>query len=167
MKILMITGPGYDDIELFYAYYRLMEAGFDVDIASAEKGVVNGVHSQVEAKFSYGQVNSASYAGLVLPGGSAPEMVRLHKDAVKIAGEFMTSGRPVAAICHGQQILISANVLKGKTCTCYATICDDIKNAGANYADQPVVVDGNLVTSRCPQDLPGFIKAFLALVEQR
>lgn len=84
--------------------------------------------------------------------------------AVKIAHDFMMANLPVAAICHGQQVLITAGVLEGRKCTSYASIRDDIKNAGAEYTDAPLVVDGNLVTSRCPQDLPFFVKAFLELI---
>ena len=146
MKVLMITAPGYDDLEVFYAYYRVLEAGHEVDIASVNKGMVVGNHSQIEANLSYDDVISNDYAGLILPGGSAPENL------------------PVAAICHGQQVLITAGVLEGRKCTSYASIRDDIKNAGAEYTDAPLVVDGNLVTSRCPQDLPFFVKAFLELI---
>jgi protease I len=164
MKVLMITAPGYDDLEVFYAYYRVLEAGHEVDIASVNKGMVVGNHSQIEANLSYDDVISNDYAGLILPGGSAPETVRLYDTAVKIAHDFMMANLPVAAICHGQQVLITAGVLEGRKCTSYASIRDDIKNAGAEYTDAPLVVDGNLVTSRCPQDLPFFVKAFLELI---
>ena len=164
MKVLMITAPGYDDLEVFYAYYRVLEAGHEVDIASVNKGMVVGNHSQIEANLSYDDVISNDYAGLILPGGSAPETVRLYDTAVKIAHDFMMANLPVAAICHGQQVLITAGVLEGRKCTSYASIRDDIKNAGAEYTDAPLVVDGNLVTSRCPQDLPFLVKAFLELI---
>ena len=106
MKVLMITAPGYDDLEVFYAYYRVLEAGHEVDIASVNKGMVVGNHSQIEANLSYDDVISNDYAGLILPGGSAPETVRLYDTAVKIAHDFMMANLPVAAICHGQQVLI-------------------------------------------------------------
>ena len=78
----MITGTGYDDLEVYYAYYRLMEEGYEIDIAASQKGLVTGVHSQIEAKFSYGEITKEQYNGLILPGGMAPEMIRLDRDAV-------------------------------------------------------------------------------------
>ena len=97
----------------------------------------------------------------MLPGGKAPEKLRLIEKVCEIVREFEKVGKPMAAICHGQQILISADVLKGKNATCYPGIRDDIKNAGAIYEDSRVVVCKNLVTSRRPEDLPHFMKEFI------
>ena len=164
MKLLMITGTGYDDLEVYYAYYRLMEEGYEIDIAASQKGLVTGVHSQIEAKFSYGEITKEQYNGLILPGGMAPEMIRLDRDAVDAVKYFAENKLPIAAICHGLQLLITAQALNGKKCTTYPTIKDDVKNAGADYQDEPCVVDGNLVTSRCPDDLPYFVKSFIELL---
>lgn len=164
-KILMITGKDYDDSEVLYPYYRLIEEGFDVDVASVEKGDVTGkYHFKIDANLTFDEVNSAKYEGLVLPGGKAPEKLRLIDNVKKIVREFEEAKKPMAAICHGQQILISADVLKGKNATCYPGICDDLKNAGAIYVDKQVVVDKNLVTSRRPEDLPYFMGEFLKLL---
>lgn len=162
MKVLIITAKGYDDYELFYPYYRLQEEGIDVDIAAEEKGTIKGVHLTMEANKGYNSICPSEYQGLILPGGGAPEIVRLYPKAIEIVKYFINMGLPIAAICHGQQILITADALQGKSCTCYESIKDDVVNAGANYLDQPIVTDENLITSRCPQDLPCFMKAFLS-----
>lgn len=110
----MITGTGYDDLEVYYAYYRLMEEGYEIDIAASQKGLVTGVHSQIEAKFSYGEITKEQYNGLILPGGMAPEMIRLDRDAVDAVKYFAENKLPIAAICHGLQLLITAQALNGK-----------------------------------------------------
>lgn len=164
-KILMITGKDYDDSEVLYPYYRLIEEGYTVDVASAEKGEVSGkYHFKINAELAFEEVNVSDYAGLVLPGGKAPERLRLIDKACEIVREFDKAGKIIAAICHGQQLMISADILKGKKATCYQGIKDDLKNAGALYEDSCVVVSGNTVTSRRPEDLPFFMKAFLSLL---
>lgn len=166
-KILMITGKDYDDSEVLYPYYRLVEEGYTVDVASVERGEVSGkYHFKIDANLSFDEVNPDEYIALILPGGKAPEKLRLIDKVCIIVREFEKAGKPMAAICHGQQILISADVLKGKNATCYPGIRDDIKNAGAIYEDNKVVVCNNLVTSRRPEDLPYFMKTFLSLAKE-
>lgn len=162
MKVLMITANGFDDLELFYPMLRLQEEGIGLDIAAPERGPMKGVNMTAEARKCYGDVTPQEYDGLILPGGGAPETVRLYPEAMNLVRHFVEKGLPIAAICHGQQSLITVGALQGRTCTCYASIKDDVINAGANYIDEPVVVDGNLITSRCPDDLPVFFKAFLS-----
>ena len=118
-------------------------------------------HFKIDANLTFDEVDSEKYDGLVLPGGKAPEKLRQIDGVKRIVREFEETQKPMAAICHGQQILISADVLKGKNATCYPGICDDLKNAGAVYVDKKVVVDKNLVTSRRPEDLPFFMREFL------
>ena len=164
-KILMITGKDYDDSEVLYPYYRLIEEGYTVDVASVERGEVSGkYHFKIDANLSFDEVNPDEYIALMLPGGKAPEKLRLIDKVCEIVREFEKAGKPMAAICHGQQILISADVLKGKNATCYPGIRDDIKNAGAVYEDSQVVVCENLVTSRRPEDLPHFMRNFIKLI---
>lgn len=164
-KILMITGKDYDDSEVLYPYYRLTEEGYTVDVASAEKVEVAGkYHFKINANLTFGNVNTSDYAGLMLPGGKAPERIRLIDRVCEIVREFERDKKPIAAICHGQQLLISADVLKGKKATCYPGIRDDLKNAGALYEDSCAVVCDNLVTSRRPEDLPYFMKAFISIL---
>ena len=161
MKILILTAPRFDDYEMIYPYFRLQEAGVQVEIASVEKGPVQGIHYSFEAEKTYNDVIPSDYDGLLLPGGSAPETVRLYPKAVEIVSAFVEACKPVAAICHGQQILITADLLKGVKCTCYKSIKDDVINAGGLYEEAPVVVDKNIITSRWPMDLPYFLSAFL------
>lgn len=164
MKILMITEDRNDDSEVLYPFYRMQEQGWDVDVAAlTKKTVASKYHFAVEANKSVAECNAADYDGLILPGGSAPEKLRLNADAVRLTKEIFAAGKPVCAICHGPQMLISADVVRGKKATCYPGIADDLKNAGALYEDAPVVVDGNLVTSRRPQDLPYWMREFVKL----
>lgn len=164
-KILMITGKDYDDSEVLYPYYRLIEEGFVVNVTSVEKGEVLGkYHFKINANLTFEDVNTAGYDGLILPGGKAPEKLRLIEKVCELVREFDESDKPIAAICHGQQLLISADVLKGKTATCYPGIRDDLKNAGALYEDKCAVVCNNLVTSRRPEDLPHFMRAFISIL---
>jgi protease I len=102
---------------------------------------------------------AGSFELLLIPGGGSPENLRINDSAVDFTRRFVESGRPVASICHGPQLLISANVLKGRTTTSVNKIRDDVMNAGARYVDEPLVVDGNLISSRVPGDLPVFNEA--------
>ena len=164
-KILIMTENKSEDTEVLYPYYRLQEAGFEVEVAALTRKTVDlKFHLTVEATKAIDECHAEDYAGLVLPGGSAPEKVRLNANALKIVREMNASGKPIAAICHGPQTLISADVLRGRRATAYPGVRDDLKNAGALYEDAPVVVDGNLVTSRRPEDLPQFMREFCRLL---
>lgn len=164
MKILLITEDRNDDSEVLYPYYRMLEQGWDVDVAALTKKTVQSkYHFTVEATKTVDECRSEDYDGLILPGGTAPEKLRLSAAALRLTREIFEAGKPVCAICHGPQLLISAGVARGKKATCYPGIADDLKNAGALYEDAPVVVDGNLVTSRRPQDLPYWMREFVRL----
>jgi protease I len=112
------------------------------------------------------EVRSDDYDILVLPGGRAPETIRKDKKAVEIARDFLQKNRPVSAICHGPQLLITAGLVKGKHATCYKSVAKEMKDAGALYEDKEVVVDGNLVTSRQPSDLPLFLKETMRMLKR-
>ena len=143
--------------ELLYPYYRLREEGVEVDVAAPQVGPIAGKHGySVRANVSFDDLTSDPYDLLIIPGGKAPETVRLSDRAVAVAREMMAADKIVAAICHGAQLLMSAGVLDGRRATCWQGIRDDLRNAGADYADEEVVVDGSLITSRCPSDLPWF-----------
>lgn len=164
MKVLMITEDKNDDSEVLYPYFRMQEEGFEVEVAAlTRKTVASKYHFTVEAVKAVSECAGADYDALILPGGSAPEKLRLSPDALRLVREIYEAKKPVCAICHGPQLLISAGVVKGKKATCYPGIADDLKNAGALYEDAPVVVDQNLVTSRRPQDLPYWMREFVAL----
>ena len=118
------------------------------------------------ATLSLSEVKCDKYDGLILPGGTAPEKLCQNSHVISIVKEFEKAKKPIAAICHGQQILISSDALRGKTATCYPGIRDDLKNSGAIYQDECVVVSQNLVTSRRPDDLPYFMREFVKLVNE-
>lgn len=161
-RILILTDDKCDDSEVLYPYYRMLEEGFDVTVASsAKKTVAAKYHFTVEATKSFEELNASDYDALILPGGTAPEKIRQNESAVNVTRDIFNAGKPVCAICHGPQILITAGLLKGKKSTCYPGIKDDIINAGTIYEDAPVVVDGNLITSRRPQDLPYWMGEFV------
>jgi protease I len=165
MKALLLSADGVEDCELLYPLYRLREAGIDVEIAAPQRGCLTGKHGYTaEASLAFAEVRPAAYDLLVIPGGKAPETVRLDESAVAVTRSMLRAGKVVAAICHGAQVLISADVLHGKEATCWQGIRDDLKAAGALYVDREVVVDGNLITSRCPDDLPAFCREIFAAI---
>ncbi|MFN3740521.1 MAG: DJ-1/PfpI/YhbO family deglycase/protease [Thermodesulfovibrionales bacterium] len=159
MKALIISADNFEDTELLVPYYRLKEEGIEVDIASIKKGKIKGKHGyEIEANKSLSEINPSDYDMLILPGGKAPETIRKEKTAQEIARNFFKTNKPVAAICHGPQTLISAGLLKDRHATCYRTVAEELKASGAIYEDREVVVDGNLITSRQPSDLPAFLR---------
>jgi len=159
MKALIISTDLFEDSELQVPYQELQGSGIDVDIASLKKGTICGKHGWcIDATLTLDEVDPQSYDIVILPGGKAPAVLRKDPKVLQIVQHFFAQGKPVAAICHGPQILISAGLLKGKVATGYKSIADELKNAGAVYKDETVVVDGNLITSRQPSDLKAFMK---------
>jgi protease I len=167
MKALIISADNFEDTELLVPYYRLKEEGIYVDIASINKGRIKGKHGyEVEVNKTLKEVKPDEYDILILPGGKAPEAIRKEKEALDIARHFFEKNKPVAAICHGPQTLISANLLKGRHATCYRTVADELKASGSLYEDKEVVVDGNLITSRQPSDLPSFMREIIKAIKK-
>ncbi|WP_292485508.1 type 1 glutamine amidotransferase domain-containing protein [Methanohalobium sp.] len=167
MKALIISADGFEDLELFYPLNRLKEEGIDVKIVSMEKGTITGKHGYpAGVDLTFDEVNPDDFDMLVIPGGKAPEKVRLDEKAIEITKHFFDKNKPVASICHGAQILISAGVVKGRKATCYIGVRDDLKVSGANYEDKEVVVDGNLVTSRNPNDLYAFGREIVKMINK-
>ncbi len=168
MRALIIAEDGFEDSELLYPLYRLREEGLDVDVASSRRGTLAGkVGYRVEATRAYGDCRAEAYACLVLPGGRSPERARQHPEVLELTRAFVDAGKPVAAICHGPQILLSAGLVAGRTVTCYAGIRDDLIAAGATWVDAPCAVDGPLVTARTPADLPPFMAALIRQLPPR
>ncbi len=167
MKALILAADGFEDSELLYPYYRLQEEEIAVDVAAPEAGPIAGKHGySVEANLAFADVKPNEYDLLVLPGGKGPETVRLDKNAVDATRRMLETGKLVAAICHGAQVLISAGVIYGRTATCYKGVRDDLKAAGAEYVDREVVVDDNLITSRVPGDLPAFSRQIFKALQE-
>jgi protease I len=165
MKALIMSADNFEDSELLVPYYRLQEAGVEVTVASLKRGAITGKQGyEVAVDKVIDEVNPDDYAILVLPGGKAPAVVRKDPKALAIATSFFGQNKPVIAICHGPQILISAGLLKGRRATCYMSVAAELKEAGALYEDREVVVDGNLVTSRQPPDLPAFMRETMKLL---
>jgi protease I len=169
MKALIITAENFEDCELFVPKETLENRGWEVRVATPEKGhQFHGKHGRgLIADLTLREVNPDDYELLILPGGKAPETLRRDEHALKIAKDFFKAGKPVAAICHGPQILVSARLLEGRRATCYKTVARELKDNGAIYEDTEVVVDGNLITSREPGDLPAFMREVLKAVQEQ
>jgi protease I len=167
MKALILSADNFEDTELLVPFYRLKEEGIEVHVASMKKGTIKGKHGyEVEVDKTLREVDPADYDILILPGGKAPEAIRKEKDALEIAKDFFHKNKPVSAVCHGPQTLISAGLLRGRHATCYKSVAREMKDAGAIYEDKEVVVDGNLVTSRQPSDLPSFLRETMKLLKK-
>lgn len=165
-KILMITGEGCDDAEVLYPLYRLREAGYEVTVAAAETVVGAKYHYTFPVDVTLDGIVPEEYDGLVLPGGKAPESLRLIPDVLRAVRKFFDDGKPVGAVCHGPQILISSGNLKNRRCTAAPGIRDDVIMAGGCYEDVEVAEDRRLVTSRRPDDLPAFMREFMRVLEE-
>lgn len=164
-RALFLTADNFEDTELLVPYYRLQEAGVEVTIASMKKDTIEGIHDyEVNVDKTFEEVNPDDYDILILPGGKAPKKVRKEDMALEITRIFFKRNKPVAAICHGPQILISAGLLRERRCTCYKSVVDELRESGAIYEDTEVVVDGNLVTSRQPSDLPAFMRETMKIL---
>jgi protease I len=168
MKALIISADGFEDSELLVPYYRLKEEGAQVDVASMAGGRIKGKHGyEIQIDKTLEAIKPDEYEILILPGGKAPQSIRKEKLALDISRYFMEKGKPVSAICHGAQTLITAGLLRGRKATCYKSVVKELKNAGAVYIDRDVVVDRNLVTSRHPADLPSFMRETMKLLKGR
>lgn len=165
MKALILSADNFEDSELLVPLYRLREAGYAVEVAAAARGSIVGKHGYaVPVDLSFAEVDATAYAVLVLPGGKAPAAIRHLPVVQAIARAFFAADKPVAAICHGPQTLISAGLLGGRRATCYRSVAEELQAAGARYEDREVVVDGRLVTSRQPDDLPAFMREVMRLL---
>ncbi|XP_041350190.1 putative cysteine protease YraA [Gigantopelta aegis] len=163
-KVGILLDFNYEDLEVWYPLLRLREADYCVITIAAEKGkVYTGKHGYpCKADEAIENVKTEDLLGLIIPGGFCPDYLRRDKRMLDLVKGLYEAGRPVAAICHGPWVLSSAKILKGKRVTCFYAIKDDVVNAGAIFEDAAVVVDGNLITSRTPNDLPDFCKAIMA-----
>ena len=168
-KAVIITGPNFQDEEFTYPYYRLLEEGYKVDVATPDKAAVYGKYG-VPAKptIDTKDLKEANYDLVILPGGfEAPDRLRIRKEVLSFVKEMYENNKIVAAICHGPWICISAGIMKGRKATGYISIADDIRNAGATYLEQDVVVDGNLITAPHYRNNGDFMKAVLkAMIEK-
>ena len=166
-KVAMLIEKGYQEAEALVPYYRLLEAGYEVDVVGSESGVVylSKQGYSLKSDLAADEAQAKNYIGLVVPGGGAPDIMRTKPGMVRLTRDMCDQDKVVAAICHGPQVLIEADVLRGKRCTCFKAVKTDVVNAGGLFEDSEVVVDGNLVTSRIPSDLPAFCREIVRLLE--
>ena len=166
-SVLFFAGPLYEDLELWYPKIRLEEEGAGTTVAGLGEKTYQGKRGYpVTVDTSVDQIDASAFDGLVIPGGFAPDQLRRYEKVLAITRDIYRAGKPVAFICHAGWVPISAKILKGKRATSVRAIKDDMENAGVIWEDSPVVVDGNIISSRSPADLPDFCKALLAALRQ-
>ena len=168
-RIALLIEDEYQILEGWYPLLRLQEAGADVQV------VGSGTKSAYTSKEGYpmdvdaaaAEVSAADFDAVVVPGGFAPDNMRLHPEMIEFVREMNDSGKLVSSICHGGWVLVSAGALSGKRATGYLPIKDDVQNAGGTWVDEAVVEDGNIITSRTPVDLPDFTRAIINYLDGR
>ncbi len=166
-RIALLVEDLYQDQEVWYPYFRLIEEGYTVDFIGMKKTTYTGKYGYpLEVHKAITEVTPLEYDAVIIPGGFAPDLMRKTRDMINFVKQMHDVDKLVASICHGAWIPVSADIVKGKTATCYYAIADDIRNAGANYVDEEVVVDGSLITSRTPNDLPAFCKAIISYLHE-
>lgn len=169
-RILIMAADGFKQSELEVPLERLQDAGAEVEIASIKMGDITGWDEgdwgdEIEVDLKIADVDIEDYAALILPGGQInPDLLRAEDAAISLIRNFAATGKPVAAICHAPWLLIEAGLAQGRRMTSFKSIRTDVKNAGATVMDEAVVVDGNVITSRSPDDLPEFCDAIIQAV---
>ncbi len=168
-RVAILAEASFEDLELWYPLIRMREAGADVFVVgTGSSGTYAGKHGvPVKVDAEADTVSAGQFDAVIVPGGWAPDRLRRYASVLKLIKEADEQGKVIGAICHAGWVLISARIVKGRTMTCVRAIKDDVVNAGANYVDQEVVRDGNLVTSRTPDDLPAFCRELIAAIATR
>ncbi|HEX5042774.1 MAG TPA: type 1 glutamine amidotransferase domain-containing protein [Candidatus Polarisedimenticolaceae bacterium] len=166
MTVAILVEDLYEDLELWVPLFRLREAGHAPVLVGPQGGKTYASKHGYPARadLAAGDARASELGGVVIPGGYAPDRMRRHPPMVELVRELNDEGKLVAAICHGGWMLASADVVRGRRCTGFSSIADDLKNAGARFEDAEVVRDGNLVTSRTPDDLPAFCRTLLEVL---
>jgi len=166
--ILIITADGAQDLEFFYPYYRFIEAGYHVDVATPKGGEFKGKQGMgLKNTVTLSEVETKPYQLLYIPGGNAPEELKRNEDALAITRSFAESGKPIAAICHGAQLLAAAKVIKGRNIAAWPAVEGEIKEAGGHYVNEAIVIDGQFITARWPGDLPLHLAHTLEVLEEQ
>jgi protease I len=181
-KVLMLTGDAAESLEVMYPYQRLLEEGYEVDIAAPSRkklqfvvhDFVDGFDTYTEkpgytwdADLAFSDVDPADYVALVVPGGRAPEYIRNDPDAQRVIRSFFEDDRPVAQLCHAPQALAAAGVLEGRRTAAYPALEPDVRAAGAEFVDGAGVVDGTMVSARAWPDHPAWMREFVKLLRER
>lgn len=168
-RAVILVEDIYNEFEVWIPYYRLIEEGVDVTVVGS--GTASTYHGKygipIQADKKAADVSVDDFDAIVIPGGYAPDKMRIHPEMVALVRDACHKGKVVACICHGGWMLVSANVLKGKLVTSYIAIKDDMINAGALWEDSDLVRDGNLITSRKPEDLPAFCRALIQAMREK
>lgn len=183
-KVLMPLGDATEAMDTLYPFFRLQEDGYEVVVAGPEARLYHTVLHEIppdssipwditqerpgyfiKAEVAFADVLSEDYVGMFVSGGRAPEYIRYDKDLLRVTSEMATAGKPIACVCHGIEILTAADVIRGKTVTTVAKCALDAEQGGANYVDQEVVLDGNLVTSRVWHDNAALMKEFMRMLK--
>ena len=166
-RVLILAADGFEQSELMDPKAALEAAGFETVVASSKAGEIKGWKDKnwgesVPVDALIADMNASDFDALLLPGGQMnPDILRMDEAAVDLVEDFNDAGKPIAAICHGPWMLVEADVLEGRTVTAWPSVRTDLTNAGANVVDQEVAIDGNLITSRMPADIPAFSKALI------
>ncbi len=178
-RYLIVTGDAGEGLEIYYCLYRAREDGSEAHVAGPSARVIRSVvHDfepdldtyvekpsyRVPVDLTFADVAPESYDAVILPGGRAPEYLRNDAEVQRIVGHFLTAGKPIAAICHGPQVLTALDAVRGRRLTAYPPLQTDITNAGGDFVDEEVVVDGNLITSRGWPDLCAFMRETVKMV---
>lgn len=161
-RVAILVEDDYQMHEFWYPFYRLKEEGAEVRVIGAGKDSYTSHGYAVTPDVQAADANVSDFDAVVIPGGNAPDKMRRSREMVAFVRDMDAAGKPVAAICHAGSMLVSAKAVKGRRATSFSSIRDDLEAAGADWIDEPVVVDGNLITSRVPGDLPAFCKAVIA-----
>ena len=170
-RVLIVATDGFEEWELFGPRQILQERGAEVVLASLSRDPIQGTVHDAPGKtiapdLTVDDANAENFDALILPGGVRnPDQLRLHGNVIALIRAFAEQGKPVAAICHGPWLLVEADLLRGRTATSWPSIRTDLRNAGANVVDEAAVTDGNIVTSRKPDDVEAFTKALIELIE--
>ena len=184
-KVLMPLGDATEAMDTLYPFFRLQEDGYEVVVAGPEARLYHTVLHEIppdssipwditqerpgyfiKAEVAFADVRSEDYVGMFVSGGRAPEYIRYDKDLLRVTSEMAEAGKPIACVCHGIEILTAANVIQGKTVTTVAKCALDAEQGGANYVDQEVVLDGNLVTSRVWHDNAALMREFMRMLKE-
>ena len=172
-RVLIIATDGFEQSELMEPKKRLEEAGIDTTVASLEEGKITGWKDKnwgdsVAVDLTVEEVSADDYGALLLPGGQInPDILRMNETVIGLVREFNEAKKPIAAICHAPWLLAEADIIRGRTVTGWPSIRTDLSNAGANVIDSEAAIDGNLITSRNPDDIPAFANALIEQVQEQ
>lgn len=166
-SVLFLTADKTEDLEFFYPYYRLIEAGFKVDVATPDGGAFKGKQGLgLKNTRKIADVRADDYELLYIPGGKAPEELKKTDEALQLVRDYAATGKPIAAICHGPQVLAKADVISGRQIAAWPEVEDELKEAGATFVNQETVTDGQFMTARCPADLPSHLAKIMSVMKK-